>query len=124
MTQLSKEELLFLSNLMHIREEGEFAEGEFVFNNIWEDKNKGLTIGDLIGGIDTEKLSEEYADKTFDGEISGAEWAAMLEKFQDDDAICNLKIVGLERDDKNALCKTCLLIMKLLISLQKYVQLC
>lgn len=103
MEELSNEELLFLSNLMHIKKAGEYEEDKFVFNDIWIGNNKGKTIGVLIENIDTDKLATDYADKTFDGEISGAEWAAMLEKIQNDKNICDLKLVDLERDDRNAL---------------------
>lgn len=113
MEQLSDEELLFLSNLMHMKkEEVKDKEGqktsediEYALKNIWTQDNVDdkYTIGDMINDIDTNKLATEYADETFDGEISGAEWAAMLEKIKDNDNICNLKLVDLERDDKNAL---------------------
>lgn len=99
MAELSKEEVLFLGNLMHMR-------GEGVLKDIWTDSNldKQATIGDMLEYIDEDTIEKlKKSDKTYDGEISGAEWAAMLEKFQDDEAICNLRIVDLERDDKNAL---------------------
>ena len=50
---LSDEELLFLSNLMHIKKEGEFV-------NIWTEDNKKnkRTIGDMLESIDTDKLKD------------------------------------------------------------------
>ena len=103
MENLSPEELLFLSNLMHIREEGMDENGETLFKDIWTNGKKGMTVKKLIEDIDTNKLATEYAKEIFDGEISGAEWAAMLEKIKDNKNICDLKLVDLERDDKKAL---------------------
>ncbi len=93
---LSDEELLFLSNLMHIKKEGEFV-------NIWTEDNKKnkRTIGDMLESIDTDKLKD--SDITYDGEISGSEWAAMIEKVKDNPQICNLKLVDMDIDDKKAL---------------------
>ena len=39
MEQLSNEELLFLSNLMHIKEEGEYEKEKYIFSNIWTNDN-------------------------------------------------------------------------------------
>ena len=81
MAELTDEELLFLSNLMHIKKEGEFS-------NIWTNKNceKKVTIGKMLNNIDTDKLKD--SDITYDGEISGSEWAAMIEKVKDNPQIC------------------------------------
>ncbi len=99
MDGLSNEELLFLSNLMHMKEEKEFK-------NIWTNdslKHK-KTIGEMLDYIDEDTLEKlRNSDKTYDGEISGAEWAAMLEKIKSNENICNLKLVDMERDDKKAL---------------------
>lgn len=99
MENLSDEELLFLSNLMHMKEEGEFEE-------IWTmDKLEDeVTIGRMLEYIDEDTLEKlRESDKTYDGEISGAEWAAMLENIQQNKTICSMKLVDLDRDDKNAL---------------------
>lgn len=99
MAQLSAEELLFLSNLMHIKNETPFSE-------IWKEEyvgKEGIDIGELIKGVDIQKLETEYGNEIFDGEISGAEWAAMLEKIKQNENICDLRLVDLEQDDKNAL---------------------
>ena len=93
---LSDEELLFLSNLMHIKKEGQFK-------NIWNKKNvdNKSSIGEMLENIDTDKLKD--SDITYDGEISGYEWAAMIEKIKDNPQICNLKLVDMDIDDKKAL---------------------
>ena len=99
MADLSDEELLFLSNLMHMKEEGKFEE-------IWTQKNKEdeVTIGKMLEYIDEDTLKKlRGSDKTYDGEISASEWADMIEKIQSNKNICDLKLVDLERDDKNAL---------------------
>lgn len=99
MEQLSNEELLFLSNLMHMRKEG-------TLKNIWTNKNldNKVTIGAMLDYINDDTLEKlKNSDKTYDGEISGAEWAAMLEKIKSNEKICSLKLVDLERDDKKAL---------------------
>ena len=63
MANLSDEDLLFLSNLMHIKEEGQFK-------NIWNKKNvdNKSSIGEMLENIDTDKLKD--SDITYDGEIS------------------------------------------------------
>ena len=50
MANLSDEDLLFLSNLMHIKEEGQFK-------NIWNKKNvdNKSSIGEMLENIDTDK---------------------------------------------------------------------
>lgn len=98
MAQLSDEELLFLSNLMHIKSEKEFQ-------NIWTKKNleNKTSIGELIADIDINKLVTDYADTIFDGEISGAEWAQMIIAIRQNETLCSLQLEDLERDDKKAL---------------------
>ena len=99
MANLSDEELLFLSNLMHMKKEGEFEE-------IWTADNlkAEATIGKMLKDIDEDTLENlKESDKTYDGEISGAEWAAMLENIKQNETLCSLKLVDLDRDDKNAL---------------------
>ena len=44
----------------------------------------------MLESIDTDKLKD--SDITYDGEISGSEWAAMIEKVKDNPQICNLKL--------------------------------
>lgn len=99
MEQLSPEELLLLSNLMHMKKEGEFSD-------IWTEDNLegGKTIGDMLKNIDEDTLEAlRNSDKTYDGEISGDEWADMLEQIQNNKQLCDLKLVDLEVDDKNAI---------------------
>lgn len=99
MAELSAEELLLLSNLMHMKKEGKFQE-------IWTKKNeeKEVTIRKMLEYIDEDTLEAlRNSDKTYDGEISGAEWADMLEQIQSNKQLCDLKLVDLEVDDKNAI---------------------
>lgn len=99
MAQLSDEELLFLSNLMHIKNEKPFSE-------IWKEKyvgKEGINIGTLLEDIDINKLATDYADTIFDGEISGAEWAQMIIAIRQNETLCSLQLEDLERDDKKAL---------------------
>jgi len=95
MANLSDEELLFLSNLMHMKKEGEFEA-------IWtEDNLNKKTIGEMLEYIDEDTLEAlRNSDKTYDGEISGDEWADMLEQIQNNKQLCDLKLVDLEVDDK------------------------
>lgn len=98
MEQLRDEELLFLSNLMHIRNEKEFQD-------IWTKENlkNKSSIGEMLADIDINKLLTDYADTTFDGEISGVEWAQMLIAIRQNETLCSLQLEDLERDDKKAL---------------------
>lgn len=98
MEQLRDEELLFLSNLMHIRNEKEFQD-------IWTKENlkNKSSIGEMLADIDINKLLTDYADTTFDGEISGVEWAQMLIAIRQNETLCSLQLEDLERDDKKAM---------------------
>jgi hypothetical protein len=108
MANFKDEELLFLSNLMHIKEEliiVDDVEVKSPFRDIWTDEyaNKNKSIGELINKIDTDKLREKpYADYKFNGEISGAEWADMLDAMKTSD-ICKLRVQDVNRDNKEAL---------------------
>ncbi len=66
-------------------------------------KKKGITIGSIIKRIDTAKLRQEpLKDYKFDGEISGYEWADMIDAMKNSD-ICELKLQNVNRDEKNSL---------------------
>lgn len=102
MSQLSDEELLFLSNLMHMKKEN--IDGKSPFSNIWTDTSEGKTLGTLINSIDTKKLREEpYSSHKFDGEISGYEWADMIDSIRNNDKLCNMTVQDVNRDKKCAL---------------------
>lgn len=103
MAKLSDDELLFLSNLMHMKKEKVIG-GTSPFKDIWSNNNKGKTIGELINSIDTSKLRKEpYCNKNFDGEISGKEWADMIDKIRKHDQIVNMKLKDVNIDDHKAL---------------------
>lgn len=107
MAEYTDQELLFLSNLMHMKMETVYDKNSgknlMPFDNVWIDSKKGSTIGSIIGIIDTAKLREEpLKDYKFDGEISGSEWADMIDAMKKSD-ICELKLMNVSRDDKNSL---------------------
>jgi hypothetical protein len=97
---------LFLSNLMHMKKETiEDKDGNILipFENVWVEKTKNMTIGIIIKNIDTTKLREvPLKDYKFDGEISGYEWANMIDAMKNSD-ICELKLQDVSRDEKNSL---------------------
>lgn len=103
MAVYSDEELLFLSNLMHMKQETKLIKSPF--ENVWIEENtkKGVTVGAVISKINTSDLRKEpLKDFKFDGEISGYEWADMIDAMKKSD-ICELKLKDVKRDDKNAL---------------------
>ena len=103
MAVYSDEELLFLSNLMHMKQETKLIKSPF--ENVWIEENtkKGVTVGAIISKINTSDLRKEpLKDFKFDGEISGYEWADMIDAMKKSD-ICELKLKDVKRDDKNAL---------------------
>jgi hypothetical protein len=107
MAELKDEELLFLSNLMHMQGEVIYNQQskEYIkpFGNIWADRSKGMSIGTIINRIDTTKLRQEPLNEhLFDGEISGAEWADMIDTMKKSN-ICELKLQDVDLDDKKAL---------------------
>lgn len=107
MAELKDEELLFLSNLMHMRREEVYDSktNQYldVFKDIWDDKQKNMTIGAIIKNIDTTKLRQKPLNEhLFDGEISGAEWADMLDSMKKSD-VCELKLKDVDFDGKKAL---------------------
>lgn len=110
MATYTDQELLFLSNLMHMRNENIYdKENNKImnpFNDIWTEKNvKGnVKIGAIINKIDTDELrnNKYLKDYKFDGEISGSEWADMIDAMKQSD-ICDLKIQDYKVDDKKAL---------------------
>lgn len=103
MAVYSDEELLFLSNLMHMKQETKLIKSPF--ENVWIEENtkKGVTVGAIISKVNTSDLRKEpLKDFKFDGEISGYEWADMIDAMKKSD-ICELKLKDVKRDDKNAL---------------------
>jgi dienelactone hydrolase len=103
MAVYSDEELLFLSNLMYMKQETKLIKSPF--ENVWIEENtkKGVTVGAVISKINTSDLRKEpLKDFIFDGEISGYEWADMIDAMKKSD-ICELKLKDVKRDDKNAL---------------------
>ena len=103
MAKLSDDELLFLSNLMHMKKE-KVSGGCSPFKDIWSDNNKDKTIGELINSVDTSQLRKEpYCNKKFDGEISGKEWADMIDEIRKHDEIVNMKLKDVNVDDHKAL---------------------
>jgi hypothetical protein len=110
MGSFKDEELLFLSNLMHMKAEKIIVDGVEVkspFRDIWTDEyaNQNFNIGELIKDINTDALRDKegpYADYKFNGEISGTEWADMIDAMKTSD-ICKLRIQDVNRDDKAAL---------------------
>jgi hypothetical protein len=106
MAEYSDQELLFLSNLMHMKKETvEDKNGNDLipFADVWTESEKGNTIGNIISKIDTTKLREEpLKNYKFDGEISGYEWGNMIDAMKNSD-ICELKLQDVSRDEKNSL---------------------
>lgn len=108
MKELSDQELLYLSNLMHMRKEeirdksGNIVESPF--KDVWNEKNLNRSISSIINSIDTDALRNNKAlsEHTFDGEISGKEWADMIDAMKTSD-ICNLRLKKVKIDDKRAI---------------------
>lgn len=110
MAEYSDEELLFLSNLMHMRDEDICDENKNIiypspFEDIWTKKNSSIeiSVGSIINKIDTAKLRQEpLRDYRFDGYISGYEWANMIDAMKNS-KICELKLQNVNRDNLNGL---------------------
>lgn len=111
MTKLSDEDLLFLCNLTHIREECVLSKKGVLykpFYEIWTEENarKKKNIGELIANINVEefRFNESISNFKFDGEILGSEWADMIEAMKDNEAICNLTLQDIKLDDLDLMC--------------------
>jgi hypothetical protein len=76
------------------------------FEYIWTDKNvrNHPSIGSILNKIDTDKLRNDksWSEHVFDGEISGSEWADMIDAMKQSD-ICELKLRDVNIDNKIAL---------------------
>lgn len=107
MAEYTDQELLFLSNLMHMKKEVVYDENGkrnlIPFDNVWNESKVGTTIGNIISSINTADLRKEpLKDHEFDGIISGSEWADMIDAMKTS-SICELKLQDVNRDDKNSL---------------------
>lgn len=106
MSELSDEELLLLSNLMHVKEESEKSD---VLQNIWNDDNVNKSIGRILRDINgklailTETERQEFLTTVFDGEIEGSEWEQMLQKINNNPVLSSLILQEVDVDDKKAL---------------------
>ncbi|WP_177180689.1 Mbeg1-like protein [[Clostridium] polysaccharolyticum] len=84
------EELLFLCNLLHWKDEKIVDKNGKVhpcpFYNAWTEENakKGISIGELLDGVDTAQLRKNpvYSEFVFDGRIHGREWADMIDAMK------------------------------------------
>lgn len=109
MAKLSDMELLFLSNLTYMKPEILYDEnGNKVispFLSIWENSDyKRFSVGMILNNINTKALRHNTYLKNhlFDGEISGAEWADMIDTMKQSD-ICELSLRDVHIDEKNSL---------------------
>jgi len=110
MATFTDQELLFLSNLMHMKSEAIYNNGVKVsdspFENVWTDKmaKNHTTINSILKNIDTDALrnNEYLKDYKFDGEISGSEWADMIDGMKKTD-IGELSLQDINMDDKKSL---------------------
>lgn len=106
MYELSDEELLLLSNLMHVKEEEQKSD---VLQDIWTDDNVEKSIGTILGDINkklatlTETEKQAFLTTVFDGEIEGSEWEQMLQKINSNPALSSLILQKVDVDDKKAL---------------------
>lgn len=110
MSTFTDQELLFLSNLMHMKKEivtdkiGINHGGPF--EDVWIEDNikRSTTIGSILKRIDTNKLrtNKDWSEHIFDGEISGSEWADMIDVMKQSD-ICELTLRDVNIDEKKAL---------------------
>ena len=83
MAEFTDEELLFLSNLMHIKKE---EDSKGVFQDIWTQKSNGEVLGVLLQDYLTDENIEamRQSDYVYNGEISSEEWADMLQGLKAD----------------------------------------
>lgn len=108
MAWFSDQELLFLCNLMHMKyEEVRDENNNYIspFQDVWREENtEFITIKSIINKIDTGKLRNDkyWSTYKFDGEISGAEWADMIDSMKKS-RICELTLMDVNIDSKNAL---------------------
>ena len=119
MATFQDEELLFLSNLMHVKKEKGFKE------NIWTEANEGKSIGELLERTvigDTSGMTREEIDQKWDeaianmraqkgtenevvynGEIEASEWADMLTSIRNNNDLASLKIDAVSKDETGSL---------------------
>lgn len=109
MATFTDQELLFLSNLMHMKQEivtdEEGNNHGSPFEYVWTEKNvrNHPSIGSILKRINTDKLRKSpWSEHIFDGEISGSEWADMIDAMKQSD-ICELTLRDVNIDNKMAL---------------------
>lgn len=100
---LTDEQLLLISNLLHIVEEKDFPTGFFNLKNVREGKTIGKMLEELLEGGTLEKLRADTSGELYNGEISAQEWAAMLEHIQSDEQLCSMTLWAYEKDDKGGI---------------------
>lgn len=103
---LSKEELLLLSNLLHIKKE---SEKSTVFEDIWNGDNVEKSLKEILEDINKKLATLSEAEKNkflttvFDGEIEGSEWQQMLQSINNNPKLSSLTLRKVDVDDKGAL---------------------
>lgn len=109
MAKLTDQELLFLSNLMHMRKQDVVGKDNKIvenspFEDLWKEENQGVTIKELLQNVKVNDLRNNKALRKyiFDGEISGSEWADMIEAIRNSE-ISNLKLKKVTVDEKRAI---------------------
>ncbi len=100
---LKDEQLLLISNLLHIVKEKDFPAGFFDLKNASEENTIGKMLEKLLKGGTLEKLRADTSGELYNGEISPQEWAAMLEQIQSDEQLCGMTLRAYEKDDKNGI---------------------
>ena len=98
MAALTDEQLLFISNLLHIKQEKDFKKGFFTADHAGKDLTIGQILDKLLEGGTLEKLKADDSGELYDGEISAQEWAGMLEHMKEDEQLCSLVLQVYERD--------------------------
>lgn len=98
MAALTDEQLLFISNLLHIKEEKDFRTGVFNADYAGKDLTIGEILDELLEGGTLEKLKADNSGELYDGEISAQEWAKMLEHIKADEQLCSLALQVYEKD--------------------------
>lgn len=98
MAALTDEQLLFISNLLHIKEEKDFRTGVFNADYAGKDLTIGEILDELLEGGTLEKLKSDNSGELYDGEISAKEWAKMLEHIKADEQLCSLALQVYEKD--------------------------
>ncbi len=99
MGEIKDEELLFLSNLMHIAKEKDFE------MDLWEQTNAKKTLGNMLDGLLEDNTLEKLKNSNdiYDGEIEAKEWAKMLESIRSNEKLCSMTLQRISKDDKNGL---------------------